>query len=194
MQTSFLGRALLGLPAPTHLPRVILISGTDGVGKSTFAREIAVQLNAKIMHFGPPTHGSWMEEYLTPVLDHLHDNPGEHLVLDRGFTEDRAWSQVFGRPSLYRDRGDFIRAVKLHQRMIPSLGVLFIARQLDAIRDTLQARGESFGQFRQSALGQTFLAEEYLRIDHLLPVNRVRSDTLWRLMQTSQRAQQEEMA
>lgn len=68
---------------------MIIIEGTDGVGKTTLARELQKQLRCAYVHYGLLPEWWCKEAYVSRLL--------EHSVYDRYHWSEAAYSEVVGR-------------------------------------------------------------------------------------------------
>jgi broad-specificity NMP kinase len=111
---------------------ITIIEGSDGTGKTTFARKLADQRNADYLHASHPTSSNWVEEYIRPIKSH-------NLVLDRWHVGEIVWPFIYGRSSLF-DEQTFDQCnwelAKLGAQLI------VLTRSEDAIADELLSRGE----------------------------------------------------
>lgn len=106
---------------------LIVIEGVDRTGKSTLAKRIAKQIDAEIIHAGPPTRGS-IEEYET-TLNGYDPNADTSLILDRWHVGEHVWPSIFGRKT------DMDLAVKRHVDMfMESRGAVVVHGIRDAER------------------------------------------------------------
>src|SRR5690606_24805472 len=48
--------------------RPVIIEGTDGVGKTTLAKRLVARAQGVYRHAGPPTSGTWVAEYVAPLI------------------------------------------------------------------------------------------------------------------------------
>lgn len=116
---------------------ITILEGVDAVGKSSHAKWLAAQQEARIIHAGIPTHPHWWDEYIRPLLD---ASETENLVLDRWHLGEAIWPFVFERPSIFKRPESF----RLCHKAIVDLGaeILLVYRDVDAITNTLMMRGE----------------------------------------------------
>ena len=125
---------------------IIALEGTDGVGKTTFARQLAASTGGTYIHAGPPTRDTWRDEYVAP----LHNISGP-VVLDRWHLGEIVWPLIWGRRSLFSCLDDF----KLCCEALADLDVFLavVVRNEDSIAETLAERGES-GTVEDTLRGQ----------------------------------------
>ena len=111
---------------------ITIIEGSDGTGKTSFARKLADQRNADYLHASHPTSANWVEEYIRPIRSN-------NLVLDRWHVGEIVWPFIYGRSSLFDER-EFDQCnwelAKLGAQLI------VLTRSEDAIADELLSRGE----------------------------------------------------
>jgi DNA polymerase III delta prime subunit len=76
---------------------IYIFEGPDGVGKTTAAQRLADELDAPMIHHGPPPPGvSWIEEYLLPVVKLLAEGHSD-IIIDRGFMAEPMWAGIYDR-------------------------------------------------------------------------------------------------
>jgi broad-specificity NMP kinase len=111
---------------------ITIIEGVDGTGKTTYAKRLAKQTNAKYLHADKPTKQLWYKEYLSPLKS-------QNMVLDRWHLGELVWPIVYDRKSLFNeDSFDLCNwtMAKLGTRLI------LLTRSDDDIADELLKRGE----------------------------------------------------
>lgn len=115
---------------------ITIIEGVDGTGKSTFAERLAEARNVPLFHAGPPTHHSWIEEYVLPLVNDARTG----FVLDRWHMGEMVWPAMFNRRSLFTNHEEFNRC----NRILRALGaeVIVLDRDRKGISRTLKDRGE----------------------------------------------------
>lgn len=74
---------------------LIIVEGTDRVGKTTLCETLQDQYGGEIIHFGIP-HKSALEEYLEPLLTYT-PGAGENVYADRHFLGEAVWPWFFCR-------------------------------------------------------------------------------------------------
>lgn len=114
---------------------IVILEGTDGVGKTTFAHRLANRMGAKYVHSGPPTAETWIDEYINPLL-----SSGRPIVLDRWHLGEIVWPFLWDRPSLFSGIEEFEICCEKLASLGAFLGV--IVRDDDGIVETLTERGE----------------------------------------------------
>lgn len=144
------------------MSRIIIIEGTDGTGKTTYAKSLAEAHGGVYRHAGAPTAETWWEEYLDPLSLHLTGpEAGQLLVLDRWHLGEMVWPSLFGRPSLFGQGQEAVDAFCELNRELLALGVpielVVVFRDAAGIRDTLTERGEPIEDIERSLAGQTEL-------------------------------------
>jgi thymidylate kinase len=78
--------------------RVVIVEGTDGVGKSTLAASLAEHYGCQLLWLSRPEKGKAFEFYMRAYLDQIEDNM---VIMDRSH-----WSEeVYG--SVFRDGSEF---------------------------------------------------------------------------------------
>lgn len=123
---------------------LIIIEGTDGVGKTTLARLLVRQIQNDLpgervdyVHSGPPT-GSPIDAYTTPLYDY---RPGSrrHLVLDRWHLGELVYPRALGRSTTYDEPTHMWTEMFLRSR-----GALLVHVTDDPLRLTrrLRTRGD----------------------------------------------------
>lgn len=164
-------------------PTVIILEGTDGVGKTTYAKWLAASLNGAYRHAGPPTKKTVEAEYLQPIVDHLSQHPDRRLILDRWHLGEMVWPDIFDRESLFaKGKGStWDRFDKLNDSL-SSLGpglveIILIVRSAEGITRTLAQRGESVDNIVNSQRGQVGLFDAAMSVSDI-PVRIVNSDDL----------------
>lgn len=140
--------------------RLLLLEGTDGVGKSEYANYLHTSKDWTVRHFGAPEHKDWKLEYLAPL-----EEINGPTVFDRSFLGELVWPEIFGRESLFGDPGptwslDF-RLCEILYRRSTTLSIWLVVRPEDAIRQTLEARGEDTNSIGRSILAQRKFLEIY---------------------------------
>ena len=145
---------------------ILIVEGTDGVGKTTYAKRVAQQLGAEYRHSGPPQGTDWYEEYVTSL------DPAKDYVLDRWHVGEVVWPEVFGRKSLLT-AGSFDAC----NMMLADMGaqVQIIVRDTMGIVGELERRGEKARQIERSLEGQykyeELVKEGWLRGIHCKVLN-----------------------
>lgn len=154
-------------------PKIIIIEGTDGTGKSTLAAEMVELHDAHYVHAGPPTRERWTDEYISTVRSLLDNQwirnrepfggyeivPDEDkvVVLDRWHLGEWVWPRIFGRKSLFSGFQDFMAC---HGSLVELGAVTFIlTRDPGEIGDELYERGESQQQVQWALDGFQDFAE-----------------------------------
>lgn len=118
---------------------ITIIEGTDGTGKTTFARRLAEARGAAYWHADKPVHETWHDEYVDPLT---RDDAPTNLVLDRWHLGEMVWPHLFGRLSLFPSS----KSLSHCNRALALLGpmeMLIVVRDEEGIRRTLHERGES---------------------------------------------------
>lgn len=114
---------------------IVILEGTDGVGKTTLAKSFAQTWNAKYFHARQPQSDNWHSEYVDP----LYDIDG-HAVLDRWHLGEIVWPAIWDRTSLFADLDEFKACCHELSRFDVTLYV--VVRHRDDIAATLLERGE----------------------------------------------------
>lgn len=125
---------------------ITIIEGTDGIGKTSYAKRLAIQNNATYVHAGPPTFSNWSNEYVFAL------NPKSSYVLDRWHVGEMIWPKYFGRESLFPNMYTFNSC----NLFLSSLGakIIIIKRDENEILKTLSERGETKQQIEISIKAQ----------------------------------------
>lgn len=128
-------------------PKIIIIEGTDGTGKSTLAKEIEQSGSHYYYHASAPVTETWEEEYIPTA----HRYGDFELVLDRWHLGEWVWPQVFGRKSLFKNFQDFMAC---HDSLVALGAVTFImTRDPGDVIDELTSRGETQQQISDAMMG-----------------------------------------
>lgn len=150
---------------------ILIIEGTDGVGKTTYATKVAAAVQATYLHAEKPADGNdWFDEYITPIV------PGEDYVLDRWHVGELVWPTIFGRESLF-NRYTF----EICCRMLENLGaeLQIVVRDPEAIAQELRLRGETERQIERSLAGQELFIDLYSAgLFRSIPTTIVESDLI----------------
>jgi len=77
---------------------IVILEGTDGVGKTTAAHQLAVGNHSALLHPGPPKSDDPIREYLYPLARLVR--AGYDVVCDRWHIGEMVWPHVFGRVPL----------------------------------------------------------------------------------------------
>lgn len=111
---------------------ITIIEGSDGTGKTTYAKRLSEQRNAMYLHASHPMSYDWVEEYIRPIKE-------QNMVLDRWHVGELVWPQIYGRTSLFDD-DQFDQC----NWELAKLGahLIILTRSEDAIADELLSRGE----------------------------------------------------
>lgn len=153
---------------------ILIVEGTDGVGKTAFARWYANQLGATYLHAGPPSSADPWEEYLDTL------EIGRDYVLDRWHLGEIVWPHLFGRQSLFWN--DWATWTALNSALnARGAHLLVVWRENDEIRKTLLERGEDEEAIQRSIEGQRALLDSCRLVDPL-QVSVVHSDVLHSLV------------
>lgn len=149
---------------------ILIVEGTDGVGKTEFARWYADRIGATYLHAGPPHSTDPFEEYLDSL------EIGRNYVLDRWHLGEIVWPVLFGRKSLFANGWDTWTALNsaLNAR---GAHLMVVWRENDEIRKTLTERGEDEEAIKRSIFGQSALLDSCRLVDPL-QVSVVHSDVL----------------
>lgn len=124
---------------------MIILEGTDGVGKSTVAKRLAAAGYVSV-HAGPPTGTDWFDEYVAPVVDAR--DAGVNLVMDRWHVGEMVWPRYFGRDSLFTDE-TFALCCSILGMLEVSL-VLVVRSRTDTEFELRKIRGETESQIKES--------------------------------------------
>lgn len=141
-------------------PRVVIIEGADGAGKTTFANNLWVNdlihgVDSRLIHNGPPPKdGSLYYHYRAQILDALwfRDELGVSTYIDRTFLSEL----IYG--PLYRGKSRvFGRQVNGLIRFAHNNGVLFFGVTADTQvrRARIESRGETWDP-RQVLIGNLY--------------------------------------
>lgn len=114
---------------------ITIVEGADATGKTTLAKRLAERTGAVYRHAGAPTSANWWQEYVDPI-QHEHN-----MVLDRWHVGELVWPVLFGRPSLFTDKGDYDKCCAELSQAGARL-ILVIRDEQDIARE-LAARGEA---------------------------------------------------
>jgi hypothetical protein len=151
---------------------ILIVEGTDGVGKTAFCRWYAAQTGATYLHAGPPQEDDPFVEYVDS-LEH-----GRSYVLDRWHVGEIIWPTLFDRPSIFTTRESFIGVNDaLHAR---GAQLLVVYREEDDVRLELTKRGEDKRMIAASLMAQRGFIEAITLIgtSTSLPTSLVHSDVL----------------
>lgn len=162
--------------------RVTIIEGTDGVGKTTYAKWLAKRLGGEYRHASAPTKETVHEEYLEPILEHLASEGDRPLILDRWHIGEMVWPDLFGRPSLFGEGQEAVNAFCQVNRILGAteqVEVVVVYRDAGGIIQTLRDRGETEEEVKRSLQGQDKMLQIGLSamLDSL-PIELVNSDRL----------------
>lgn len=141
---------------------IIIIEGTDGVGKTTIAKAMAEKLGYEYRHTGPPTQETWQDEYLYPLVTM------RHVVLDRWHVGEMVWPAIFRRESLFPSVQSFqncCRAINLAGHARDGVRTILVTRERLAIEDTLRDRDEPEDAIQAALAGQ----REFMRVAAHVP-------------------------
>lgn len=125
---------------------ITIIEGTDGVGKTSYAKRLAEQTSADYLHASEPKTLNWANEYVFSL------NPAKNYVLDRWHVGEMIWPKYFDRDSLFPNIytfnacNTFLSALNTH--------IIIIKRDEKEIIKTLTERGETQQQIETSILAQ----------------------------------------
>jgi hypothetical protein len=72
--------------------RLIVVEGTDGVGKSTLAASLAEHYGCQLLWLGRPEKGKAFEFYMRAYLDQIEDSM---VVMDRSHWSEEVYGTVF---------------------------------------------------------------------------------------------------
>lgn len=153
---------------------ILIVEGTDGVGKTTFCKWYSALTGATYLHAGPPKNDDPWVEYVEPLEQ---DHP---YVLDRWHFGEIVWPELFGRESIFKDEATW-HAVN---EVLVSRGarLLLITRDVDHIRMELKKRGESDLQIGASITGQRGLLRAAELFLHPMPISIATSDFIHQLV------------
>jgi broad-specificity NMP kinase len=151
-------------------PKHVIIEGTDGVGKTTYAKRLAERDGMEYRHADAPTHDSWQDEYLSPLIAARRP-----VVFDRWHVGEMVWPSLFGRPSLFTQQSWHVCNHALH--LLGVKKIMLVIRDDAAIADTLSDRGETDEQIALSLSAQRDFITMVHTVRHI-PVEIVHSDTL----------------
>jgi hypothetical protein len=127
-------------------PKLYLIEGTDGSGKTTFTKWIEETYGFFYHHYGPPEEKHWVDEYLIPDL--LRSRAWGDQVLDRGWIAEPLWAGLLGREPLF-SIDDYEMAANLYTSIF-DFRVLVLQETADRIIDRIVARGENGAAIQQA--------------------------------------------
>jgi thymidylate kinase len=120
---------------------IILIEGTDGVGKSTLARELAARAGSRtaLFHAGPPQNKAYLNEYILPLTI---ATDGWTCICDRWHLGEPVWSDVYERKPILTFEQLHIVEKRLQAFNVP-IHTLYLTRDEDEILYELDSRDES---------------------------------------------------
>lgn len=135
------------------MPRVLILEGGDGTGKSTLGAALASAWKGTVLHAGRPDADA-LEMYVARPARWLGSVPG--LVLDRSFIGSRVWSAMgYHAPTL---TGEQWRAVC---RWYADQGarVWVMVKAPGAMREVVLGRGEGHDDADDAVAGQHMFIE-----------------------------------
>lgn len=158
--------------------RPIIIEGTDGVGKTTLAKRLVAKTQCVYRHAGPPTSGTWVAEYVAPLI---REYPWvlKRVIFDRWHVGEMVWPRLFGRESLFWSSREFDACNELLS-LLPHPPIVYIVdRQPEMIRDELALRGEPDVAIEKSLAARHAFLELAPLIQRRLACHVVDSDAVY---------------
>jgi len=149
---------------------ITIIEGTDGVGKTSYAKRLAQETNANYLHASQPKTKNWANEYVYSL------DPRYNYVLDRWHVGEMIWPKYFKRESLFpniytfNSCNMFLSALKTR--------IIIIKRDEKEILKTLTERGETQQQIETSILAQRDFLDLAPKI-HTIDVQIIDSNELY---------------
>lgn len=121
--------------------RIILIEGTDGVGKSTLAAALAAQAGSRtaVFHAGPPQNKAYLNEYILPLTI---ATDGWTCICDRWHLGEPVWSSIFERKPILTVEQLHIVEKRL-QAFNVEIAPIYLERDEASIVAELDSRDES---------------------------------------------------
>jgi hypothetical protein len=157
--------------------RIIMVEGPDGVGKTKYVDFLRRVTGGIVLHWGPPTNSSWVEEYVVPVAHAL--SRSDIIICDRGFIAEPLWEGIFERGgSLFGHPSEFEACAEWYR--LNGLEVHILMRDAAGIEETIMERGESPEDLRR-ALQSVPLYEELAYVLEPrtgIPTRTLNSDTV----------------
>jgi hypothetical protein len=153
---------------------IVLLDGTDGVGKTTYGRWLAERTGGVLLHWGPPVAGEhWVDAYVAPVARWVRD---EVVVADRGWPGSRVWARMgFHEPTTTEE--DWRTLCRWHAKHRATYTL--IVRPVEHIEATLAGRGEDPGARATSITAQSVFIDMVLAGEVLyMPVALATSDLI----------------
>jgi hypothetical protein len=119
---------------------IIIIEGTDGVGKTTFANALAAARGSRtaVFHAGPPKNKAFVNEYILPLVI---ARDGWTCICDRWHLGEPVWSDVFGREPILKYEQLHVVEKRLQALEVPINTVYMVRDQMD-IEDELVRRDD----------------------------------------------------
>jgi len=120
--------------------RIVLIEGTDGVGKTTLAQELAAQAGSRtaVFHAGPPQNKAYLNEYILPLAIAAD---GWTCICDRWHLGEPVWAEVFNRKPILT-----VEQLHIVEKRLQAFDVeiipIYLTRNAGDIAEELNARDE----------------------------------------------------
>lgn len=152
---------------------LVLIDGADGVGKSTFAHSLATSTGKRYVHRAGLPEQDWNAEYFAP----LHQAAVEGEVWDRFWLSTLVWDEILGRRPYFQDKEYVALCHQAASGIFPPAKAFVVHREPDAIRKTLEQRGETALHIEQALESQKLYIRHAIDMPYL-QVQFVDSDLL----------------
>jgi thymidylate kinase len=119
--------------------RIIIVEGTDAVGKTTLVRELAARAGSRtaMFHAGPPAKDATLvSEYIIPLVI---ARDGWTCICDRWHLGEPVWSNVFGRTPIVTFEQLHVVEKRLKSLEVP-ISTMYLKRDPDEIIAELDRR------------------------------------------------------
>lgn len=103
---------------------LIVVEGTDRVGKTSLCESLYDTLGGEVMHFGAPQSTDPNAEYQFPLADYT-PGFGEHVWIDRHYLGELVWAPFFDRKPIVDEHSAWV----IEQHLMSLGAVMVFARR-----------------------------------------------------------------